>query len=164
MRFVLIDRITELEPGSKITAIKGLTLAEEYLQDHFPLFPVMPGVLMLEAMFQASAWLVRRTDGFAHSMVDLRESRNVKYADFVEPGQTLVVSSEIRKREGALTWLKARGTVDETVAVSAGLLLSSYNLADQAPDQADQDTDTRAYWENQFKVLYQPRQPLSPTV
>ena len=164
MRFVLIDRITELEPGSKITAIKGLTLAEEYLQDHFPLFPVMPGVLMLEAMFQASAWLVRRTDDFAHSMVDLSESRNVKYADFVEPGQTLVVSSEIQKREGALTWLKARGTVDETVAVSAGLLLNSYNLADQAPHQADLDTDTRAYWEKQFKVLYQPRQPLSPTV
>ena len=53
MRFTLIDRITELKPGVSITAVKGLTLAEEYLQDHFPRFPVMPGVLMLEAMFQA---------------------------------------------------------------------------------------------------------------
>ena len=164
MRFVLIDRITELEPGSKITAIKGLSLAEEYLQDHFPLFPVMPGVLMLEAMFQASAWLVRRTDDFAHSMVELKESRNVKYADFVEPGQVLVVSAEIQKREATQTWVKARGTVDDNVAVSAGLLLDSYNLVDRGAHQTDQDTDTRAYWEKQFKLLFQPRQPLSSTV
>ena len=164
MRFVLIDRITELEPGSRITAIKGLSMAEEYLQDHFPLFPVMPGVLMLEAMFQTSAWLVRKTDDFAHSIVELKESRNVKYADFVEPGQVLVVSSEIQKREDGRTWLKAQGTVDDTVAVKAGLLLNSYNLADQDPNQADQDVHTRAHWVKQFKVLYRPRQPLSSAV
>ena len=50
MRFNLIDRITELNEGQSITAVKGLSLAEEYLKDHFPRFPVMPGVLMLEAM------------------------------------------------------------------------------------------------------------------
>ena len=59
MRFTLIDRIVELEPGVQITAVKNLTMAEEYLADHFPHFPVMPGVLMLEAMTQAAAWLAR---------------------------------------------------------------------------------------------------------
>ena len=59
MRFSLIDRIVELEPGERVTATKSLTMAEEYLADHFPHFPVMPGVLMLEAMTQAGAWLVR---------------------------------------------------------------------------------------------------------
>ena len=59
MRFTLLDRITELEPGVKITAVKNLTMAEEYLADHFPQFPVMPGVLMLQAMTEAGAWLVR---------------------------------------------------------------------------------------------------------
>ncbi len=86
MRFKLLDRIVDLKPGVSITAVKGLALAEDYLADHFPQFPVMPGVFMLEALTQASAWLIRVTENFQHSMVVLREARNVKYADFVAPG------------------------------------------------------------------------------
>ncbi|HEX5445871.1 MAG TPA: 3-hydroxyacyl-ACP dehydratase FabZ family protein, partial [Pirellulales bacterium] len=95
MRFTLIDRIVDLQPGAKIRAVKNLSLAEEYLADHFPGFPVLPGVLMLEAMTQAAAWLVRVSDDFAHSMVVLKEARNVKYNQFVEPGQTLSVTAEL---------------------------------------------------------------------
>src|SRR5690349_1993879 len=62
MRFTLIDRIVELEPGARIKAIKALSMAEEYLGDHFPKFPVLPGVLMLEALTQAGAWLVRSSE------------------------------------------------------------------------------------------------------
>src|SRR5271168_1212794 len=107
MRFTLLDRIIELEPGAKITAVKNLSLAEEYLADHFPGFPVMPGVLMLEAMTQASAWLVRASEDFAHSVVLLKEARNVKYANFVEPGQTLHVTAEIVEQDARETKLKA---------------------------------------------------------
>ena len=71
MRFTLIDRIASTSAGCPITAVKSLTMAEEYLADHFPNFPVMPGVLMLEAMTQAGAWLVRPSEDFAHSMVVL---------------------------------------------------------------------------------------------
>ena len=77
MRFMLIDRIVELQSGTKITAVKNLTMAEEYLADHFPHFPVMPGVLMLEAMTQAGAWLVRHSEDFAHTMVVLKQINNV---------------------------------------------------------------------------------------
>ena len=59
MRFVLVDRIISQETGQSLVAVKNLSLAEEYLADHFPGFPVMPGVLMLEALTQAGAWLVR---------------------------------------------------------------------------------------------------------
>ena len=131
MRFTLIDRITELDPGQAITAIKNLTMAEEHLQDHFPLFPVMPGVLMLEALYQASAWLIRGTDDFAHSMIELSEVRNTTFKDFVEPGQALVVTSKIQKRVDDQTWVQAEGKVDGRSAVRARLILDCYNLSDR---------------------------------
>ncbi len=112
MRFQLLDRIIELKPGVSIAAVKGLGLSEDYLADHFPLFPVMPGVFMLEAMTQASAWLIRASEDFRHSMIVLREARNVKYADFVAPGQTLTVSAEIISHNERETKLKVQGSVD----------------------------------------------------
>src|SRR3990172_3468006 len=124
MRFTLIDRITSLEPGRRIVAVKNLTLAEEYLADHFPGFPVMPGVLMLEAMTQAGAWLVRASEDFAHSMVVLKEASGVKFGQFVEPGQTLEVSAEIVQQNEGETKLKAQGMVDGHGTVSARLVLA----------------------------------------
>ena len=139
MRFTLIDRIIELDPENGITAIKNLSMAEEYLQDHFPLFPVMPGVLMLEALYQASAWLVRATDDFAHSMIELSEVRNTTFKDFVEPGQALVVTSKIQKRVDEKIWVQAEGRVDNRSAVRARLILDCYNLSDRdlASDAVD---------------------------
>lgn len=139
MRFTLLDRIVELEPGSRIQALKHLSLAEEYLADHFPGFPVMPGVLMLQAMTEAGAWLVRVSEDFAHSVVLLKEAQNVRYGSFVEPGQTLVVAAEITKQDGRLTTLKARGLVDDQPTVSARLVLERYNLAEADPHRAAVD-------------------------
>src|SRR5687767_7216068 len=116
MRFGMLDRITELVPGERITAERKLTGAEDYLADHFPLFPVMPGVLMLEAIYQAAAWLVRVEDDFEHSIVRLKEARNVKYSDFVEIGHVLIVKAEIKKRDGLVTSLEGRGFVDGSTA------------------------------------------------
>ena len=78
MRFHLVDRILEVQPGQSLRAVKNLTLGEEYLADHFPTFPVMPGVLMLQALVEAGAWLLRATDDFGHSIIVLREARSVK--------------------------------------------------------------------------------------
>ena len=64
MRFNLIDRIDGWESGKSLKASKFLALGEEYLADHFPRFPVMPGVLMLEACVEAAAWLWRASTGF----------------------------------------------------------------------------------------------------
>ena len=131
MRFTLIDRITELTPGQSLTAVKNLTMSEDYLQDHFPLFPIMPGVLMVESLYQAGAWLVRCSEDFAHSMVLLSEAKNVKFNDFIEPGQTLVVHTRIQKQDDQRTWLQGEGSVDQRVAVKARLVLERYNLADR---------------------------------
>ncbi len=161
MHFTLIDRIVELEPGVRITAVKSLTMAEEYLADHFPRFPVMPGVLMLEAMTQTSAWLVRVSEDFAHSMVVLKQANNVKYGQFVEPGQTLHVTAEIVKSSDRETKLKARGTVDGRTTVGARLVLAKYNLADTVPAHAEIDQLTKKELRNSLLLLYQPTETAS---
>ena len=139
MRFCQLDRIRELEPGSKLVAVKGLTLAEDYLKDHFPRFPVMPGVLMLESMFQVSAWLVRATDKFENPIVVLREARSVKYASFLAPNQVLTVSAEISKHDHKTTKLKVQGVVDDVVAVSGRLVLERFSLSDRYPNDRGVD-------------------------
>ena len=139
MRFALIDRIIELEPGTRIVATKALTLAEEYLWDHFPHFPVMPGVLMLQAMTEAGSWLVRATEDFAHSMVTLREVTNVKYAQFVEPGQELLVTVEMIEHKPHETRLKAKGSLNGRTIVSCRMVLAQYNLSDTRSDFANVD-------------------------
>jgi len=156
MRFTLIDRVISLEPGRKIVAAKNLSLAEEYLADHFPGFPVMPGVLMLEAMTQAGAWLVRATEDFAHSAVVLKEARNVKYTSFVEPGQTLVVAVEMLSEAGREVKLKAEGTVDGQTTVSARMTLERYNLADTDPRKRETDEVVKQQMRELFALLYQP--------
>jgi 3-hydroxyacyl-[acyl-carrier-protein] dehydratase len=157
MRFTLIDRVVSLEPGRKILAAKNLSLAEEYLADHFPGFPVMPGVLMLEAMTQAGAWLVRATEDFAHSTVVLKEARNVKYTSFVEPGQTLLVTAEILgEPTGREVKLKAEGSVDGHTTVSARLTLERYNLAEQDPRKRETDDVVKQQMRELFALLYQP--------
>ena len=77
MKFGLIDRIVELARGERIVAVKAVSLAEEYLADHFPTFPVLPGVLMLEGMAEAAAWLVRDARDFRETVILLRRARNV---------------------------------------------------------------------------------------
>lgn len=156
MRFKLLDRIIELKPGASITAVKGLVLSEDYLADHFPLFPVMPGVFMLEAMTQASAWLIRASEDFQHSMVLLREARNLKYADFIAPGQTLTVTAELLNQNERETKLKVQGTVDGRMNVSARLVMARYNLADGNPARASADAHVLRQMRLQFGVLYRP--------
>ena len=159
MRFTLIDRIVDLKPGENITAVKALTMAEEYLADHFPHFPVMPGVMMLEAMTEAGAWLVRASEDFAHSMVVLKRANNVKYGQFVEPGQLLSVTAEIIKTGDGETTLKAQGLVDGKPAVSGRLVLARYNLADTNPNWVPTDRATKKDLRKLFALLYQPERP-----
>lgn len=86
MHFDLIDRVLEHEPGSIVT-IKTVTNAEEYLRDHFPTFPVLPGVFMLEAMVQAGRAMLRR-EGVGPRHV-LGQVKALKYGTFVSPGDTM---------------------------------------------------------------------------
>ena len=156
MRFSLIDRITDLEAGVRISALKNLSLAEEYLQDHFPGFPVEPGVLMLESMVQASAWLMRHTEDFRYSVVLLKQARAVKFNSFLRPGQTLDVTAKVHKT-GEDAWvLKTSGAVNGESTVSARLTLRQFNLADRNPEMKSTDTHLIESLRGQFHQLWSP--------
>ena len=129
MRFTLIDKVLE-QDDERIVAIKNVTSAEEYLGDHFPGFPVLPGVMMLETLVQAARTLMRAVDGpptAGHLVIG--EVRNLRYAAMVRPGQALQVDVTLRKRndDGSLEF-QGVGTVGEEVAVQG-----RFRLAPQTP-------------------------------
>lgn len=157
MRFLLVDRIMSFEAGESITAVKNLSLAEEYLADHFPGFPVMPGVLMLESLVQASAWLMRITEDFRFSTILLKEAKALKFNNFMKPGMTLKVTSTVHKRSDREYVFKAEGIPqqdknggDVATAVSARITLEQRNLAEQNPEMAKADqrqiSEYRSLW------------------
>ena len=139
MRFILLDRVLELESGKNITAVKAVSLAEEYLADHFPAFPVLPGVMMLEALVQTAATLVRVTNNFEQSMVILHEAKNVKYKSFVKPGNLLTLKIEAKSIYNDSSTFKASAFVDERPMIEARLKLKHYNLADKDSTLAKND-------------------------
>ncbi|HWP20883.1 MAG TPA: 3-hydroxyacyl-ACP dehydratase FabZ [Burkholderiaceae bacterium] len=122
---LLVDRVLELEKGKRIKALKNVTINEPVFTGHFPNRPVMPGVLMLEALAQASALLA-----FNAEDVDL-DPRAVYYfvgidgARFkrpVEPGDQLVLEVEMDRARGGIYKFKAKATVDNELAVEAELM------------------------------------------
>src|SRR3954466_5628176 len=154
MRFNLIDQIVEVQPGKSLRAVKNLPLGEEYLADHFPSFPVMPGVLMLQTLVEAGAWLLRITEDFRFSVIVLREARNVKYGTFMEPGKTLTVTAELLdKADGddpnAATF-KGKGECDGASTVSARVTLTRYNLRDRNPGLQSADEKIIAHLRGQY--------------
>jgi 3-hydroxyacyl-[acyl-carrier-protein] dehydratase len=153
MRFNLVDRIVAVEPGRSLRAVKNLTLGEEYLADHFPTFPVMPGVLMLQTLVEASAWLLRISGEFRHSVIVLREARNVKYGNFMEPGRQMLLTTELVEQDGALTTFKGKGEVDGTSTVSARLTLACSNLRDRNPALREVDERLVQHFRQLGRVL-----------
>lgn len=144
MKFYLLDKIVSLD-ASKIVGVKYVSLAEEYLADHFPTFPVLPGVMMLEAATQACGWLLHHRSGFARPIAVLKEARNVKYGHFVAPGQALRVEAELLKETPVGASFKVAGTVVaqtwEKSAFTARLELAYFSLSEKNPALGHLDAD-----------------------
>jgi 3-hydroxyacyl-[acyl-carrier-protein] dehydratase len=138
VKFNLIDKVQSLT-DERIVAVKYVSLAEEYLADHFPTFPVLPGVLMLEALTQAAGWLLHLRRDFACSMAVLKEARNVKYGRFVAPGNALRVEVDLAKLTDRGGTFKAAGYLENEQALSARLELVYFNLAERQPELASAD-------------------------
>ena len=157
MRFQLVDRIESIEPGRSIKTTKALSLAEEYLQDHFPSFPVLPGVLMLEALTQSAAWLVRLSQDFSRSIVLLKKAQNVRYANFVAPGNILRCEVEVLTLDDTTAKFKGTGYVGDQIAVTGKLELISFNLADTKGLDASRDQAIIEEQKRRFDLLHGPK-------
>jgi 3-hydroxyacyl-[acyl-carrier-protein] dehydratase len=153
MRFWLLDKIRSFTPDSELSAVKNVTLTEEYLGDHFPEFPVLPGVFMLEAATQAGAWLLRLSEDFAHSVISLKEAKNIKYADFVAPGQSLEVTVSMLKKDDRLATFKVDGRIGERPTLSGRIVLQRYNLVDRDPALRDVDENIIKHFRRAQKLI-----------
>lgn len=153
MKFVLIDKIVSIEADNQITAVKNLSLAEEYLADHFPIFPVLPGVLLLEGLIESGSWLVRKNQDFANSMVLLKEAKNVRYKSFAAPGMQIRYSVKAKKIEENVSSFTGEGTVDGESIVQAKFTLRHFNLAEKDPKMASVDGKVIESMRRRFELL-----------
>jgi len=154
MRFHLIDRITGWEAGKSLRAEKYLALGEEYLADHFPKFPIMPGVLMLQATVEAASWLWRVSTNFTHPVIVLRDVKSVKYGTFMQPGRRMDVNVEMVKHDAGTATFKARGANDAGEStVNAHFVLHGYGLTRRGAAGAAADAKLLEHWKARWALL-----------
>jgi len=153
MRFILIDKIVSLEPGKQIKTVKNVSLAEEYLADHFPTFPVLPGVLLLEGLIESASWLIRQVENFAHSMILLEQAKNVKYRSFLVPGGHIEYTVEAKTIEENISSFSGFGVSNGQHIVEAKFALKHFNLSSQDSKMAAVDANIIENMKKRWKLL-----------
>ncbi len=129
---LLVDRVVELEKNVRILALKNVTINEPFFTGHFPHRPVMPGVLILEALAQASALLSFASmdeDPGDDSVVYFVGIDGVRFKRPVEPGDQLILDVAIDRMKAGIFKFKARALVGEEVAVEADLMCTMRKIA-----------------------------------
>jgi 3-hydroxyacyl-[acyl-carrier-protein] dehydratase len=123
--FLLVDRVLECVPGEHLTAIKNVTINEPFFPGHFPTRPVMPGVLVLEALAQATGLLAMqsepdlRVEGSLYYLVGID---NARFKRPVEPGDQLVLKARVLKRKREIWVFDTEASVDGKLVASAEIM------------------------------------------
>ncbi len=129
--FLLVDRVTEIEPGKLIVGYKNLSINEELFNGHFPEKPIMPGVLILEAMAQMAGILgftttgKRPADGYIYLFCG---ADNVRFKRQVVPGDRLVIEAEAGASKRNIYKFSCRASVDGELAASADILVAEQQV------------------------------------
>jgi 3-hydroxyacyl-[acyl-carrier-protein] dehydratase len=127
--FLLVDRVVELEKGVRIKAYKNVTMNEDFFNGHFPGQPVMPGVLIIEAMAQAAALLATQSidENVNGQVIYLAGVDGVRFRKPVKPGDRLDIEGTVLKRKGPVWKLQAIATVDGERVAEAELMATLAN-------------------------------------
>jgi 3-hydroxyacyl-[acyl-carrier-protein] dehydratase len=129
---LLVDRVLEIEKGKRIRALKNVTINEPFFTGHFPHRPVMPGVLMLEALAQAAALLSFDMQGISPDDKTVYYFAGIDSARFkrpVEPGDQLILDVELNRMKAGIFKFKAIALVGDEVAVEAELMCTMRTIA-----------------------------------
>lgn len=122
--FLLVDRVLELEEGKRAVAIKNVTINEEFFNGHFPNYPVMPGVLIVEALAQVSAIIMLTKEGNQGRLGLLAGIDNCRFKKQVKPGDQLRLEVEITRLKGAIGKGRGVATVDGEIACETELIFA----------------------------------------
>jgi 3-hydroxyacyl-[acyl-carrier-protein] dehydratase len=129
---LLVDRVLEIEKGKRIKALKNVSINEPFFVGHFPHRPVMPGVLMLEALAQAAALLAFDLQGVTPDDKTVYYFAGIDGARFkrpVEPGDQLILDVELDRMRAGIFKFKARASVGEETATEAELMCTMRTIA-----------------------------------
>ena len=129
---LLVDRVLEIEKGKRIKALKNVSINEPYFSGHFPHRPVMPGVLMLEALAQAAALLAFDAVGVTPDDKTVYYFAGIDGARFkrpVEPGDQLILEVELDRMKAGIFKFKARAKVGDEIATEAELMCTMRTIA-----------------------------------
>ena len=122
--FLLVDRMEEVEPGKRSVGIKNVTINEPFFQGHFPGYPVMPGVLIIEAMAQVGAVALLSMPEYAGKLALFAGIDGARFRRQVIPGDTLRIEVEVTRLRGKVGKSKAKATVNGELAVEAELMFA----------------------------------------
>jgi 3-hydroxyacyl-[acyl-carrier-protein] dehydratase len=137
LRFLLVDRILELESGKRAVGVKNVTLSEDFLAHHFPDFPLMPGTLIVESLIQLADWVIRESSDF--KSIGIADSfERMKFHRMARPGDQLHLEVEIVAIENEQAQVKGRATCDGKMVAAA-----RFTLAIQSTDLIQTIEDSR---------------------
>ncbi|MFT4037406.1 MAG: 3-hydroxyacyl-ACP dehydratase FabZ [Thermomicrobiales bacterium] len=128
--FLLVDRVIEVEPPHRAVGIKQVSINEPFFQGHFPTYPVMPGVLIVEAMAQVGGVAVLTSDDYRDKLALFAGIDNVRFKRQVKPGDTLRIEVEVQKIRRGLGLGAGTATVDGELACKGDIMFALVDLPD----------------------------------
>lgn len=126
--FLLVDRVIEIEPPTRAVGLKNVSINEPFFQGHFPTYPVMPGVLIVEAMAQVGGVAVLAADEYKDKLALFAGIDNVRFKRQVKPGDTLRIEVEVQKIRRGLGIGAGTATVDGDLACKGDIMFALVDL------------------------------------